>query len=310
MSVSIHEASEQERREAFRKSHESWGEDTDVETWVEERLESPRHRRADWWVLKNDGDVGASLGLYSLTFNYRGDRLDGFGIGAVHTDPDHRGKGYATELSRRVEEQLSERGAQIGLLFSDIEPGFYEGLGYSIASDRRFDTDELRALAEGSPRAGLHPVEPEERLEELMIWYDDAHEDARLYLDRGRKYWTNILSETPDHRFFGVSRPGGREQGYIRVRTEDETVEVMELILPGATPRTRAAAYRALADLALARRWSRIRQHFAPPAPLLSHFDDNRRDRAITMLVPTGDEVAFDENWLRANAVVWPADRF
>ena len=310
MSVSIHEADEQERRAAFRNAHESWGGDTTVDAWVEQRLESPRHQRADWWVLTDDGEVAASLGLYPLQFHYRGETLDGFGIGAVYTAPEYRGEGYATELSGRVQREASERGAQIGLLFSDIEPGFYEELGYSIASDRRFDSDALRQLAEGGQRAGLHPIDPEERLEELMIWYGEAHDDARLYLDRDRAYWTSLLDETSEHRFFGVSRPGGREEGYLRVRPDDGEVEVLELVWPEAGPEVEAAAYRALADLALARRWSRIRQHFAPPRPVLSSFDDNRRDREITMLVPTGDEVAFDENWLRTNAVIWPADRF
>lgn len=310
MTVSIHRADEQEKVEAFRNAHEAWGGDTAADTWIEQRLESPRHQRADWWVLTNDGEVAASLGCYALQFRLDGRLHDGFGLGAVHTAPEHRGEGYASWLSQYVQERAVDRGDQIGLLFSDIDPGFYEELGYSIASDRRFDTQNLRDLAEGGPRATLHPLDPDGRLEEIMIWYDDWHEETRLHLARDRSYWRDSIHETEDHQFFGISAPGGREEGYIRVTERDQTLEVLETVLPEASHRDRAAAYRALADLALARNWTRIRQYFPPPRPVLSHFDDNRRDEHITMLVPAGDEVAFDENWLRTNAVIWPADRF
>lgn len=260
--------------------------------------------------MTHEGDVAASLGCYPLEFRFDGESYEGFGVGAVHTAPDFRGEGYARQLVRRVQQHSVERRDQIGLLFSDIDPGFYEELGYSVESDRRFDTDRLRPLAEGGERAGLHPLDPEERLEEMMIWYDDWSGDQRLTLARDRSYWRATLRETPDHDYFGVSPPGGDEMGYIRVEDRDGRLEVLELVLPESGARDRAAAYRALADLALARNWSRIRQHFPPPRPLLSHFDDNRRDEMITMLIPAGERVAFDENWLRANATIWPADRF
>ena len=311
MSTSVHPADRDEKIAAYRLAYESWGDDRPIDIWVDRRLESPRHNRADWWVLTTEDDeVAASLGTYDLTFRYRGETHDGIGIGAVHTDPDHRNRGFATELCERVHHEAADAGRAFALLFSDIEPDFYRRLDYEVTSDRRFDTDALRALAEDGARAGLHPIDPADQLDELIVWYDEAHDDAGLALDRDRDYWESTIEERPDHRFFGVSSPGGRESGYVRVDDDGETLEVLELVLPDADVETSTACYRALADLALARSWRRIRQAFAPPPGVLSHFDDNRRDDRITMLCPLDDDLTLDESWLRDNARIWQGDRF
>lgn len=311
MDVSVHLADRDEKIDAYRLAYESWGDDRPIDEWVDRRLESPRHNRADWWVLTlDDGEVAASLGTYDLDFRYRGDSIDGIGIGAVHTAPEHRNNGFATRLCERVHEEADEAGNDIAFLYSDIDPDFYRDLDYEVTSDRRFDTTELRDLAEGGPRAGLHPIDPDDQLDELVVWYGEAHDDAALALDRDRDYWEHTVDERPDDRFFGVSAPGGREIGYVRVREDDDALRVLELVLPEADTGTAADCYRALADLALARRWDRITQYFAPPAEVLSHFDDNRRDRAIRMVCPLDDDLELEENWLRDHAEFWHGDRF
>jgi len=310
MDVSVHRADRDEKIAAYRLAYESWGDDRPIDQWVDRRLASPRHNRADWWVLTlEDGEVAASLGTYDLAFRYRGDTVEGIGIGAVHTAPEHRGRGFATQLCDRVHEEAEAAGEAIAFLYSDIEPDFYRDLGYEVTSDRRFDTAELRDLAEGGRRADLRPIDPDDQLDELVVWYDEAH-DAELALERDQTYWENAVDERPDDRFFGVSSPGGRETGYVRVREEEDILRVLELVLPEADSTTATGCYRALADLALARRWDRLTQYFAPPKGVLSHFDDNRRDRAITMVCPLDDDLQLEEPWLRENARFWQGDRF
>lgn len=311
MDVSVHRADRDEKIAAYRLAYESWGDDRPIDEWVDRRLESPRHNRADWWVLtRDDGEVAASLGCYDLDFRYRGETVGGVGIGAVHTAPEHRSQGYATKLCERVHVAARESGDTFAFLYSDIEPDFYRDLDYEVTSDRRFDATELRDLAEGGPRSGLHRIDPDDQLDELVLWYDEAHDDTDLALERDREYWRHAVDERPDDRFFGVSAPNGRETGYVRVRENDGALQVLECLLPEAEARTEAGCYRALADLALARRWDRISQHFAPPRGVLSHFDDNRRDLAITMICPLDDDVTLEENWLREHAQFWQGDRF
>ncbi len=308
--ISFHRADRDEKIEAFEHSHESWGDDAPCAQWVERRLDSPRHQRADWWVLTVDDEVASSLGCYELDFCHRDATVDGIGIGAVHTAPDERGKGYASRLCRRVHEQYADEGCRLALLFTDIDPDFYRELGYATSSDRRFDTTELRDIAESGPRAGLHPLDPVDQIDLLALWYDEAHEEVPLALDRDRAYWETTVEERPDDRFFAVSRPGDEPSGYVRVRGGDDPLQVLELVVPDAETRTEAACYRALADFALARQFDHLRQYFPPPSPLLSHFDDNRRDQAIPMVRPLDDAVDLDEAWLRENALFWEGDKF
>lgn len=310
VATSIHRADEDEKVAAYRNAHEAWGGSTPVDEWVEQRLESPRHNRAEWWVLTEDGEVAASLGRYALSFRYEGASIDGFGLGAVHTAPEYRRKGYASRLCERVHESSADQGFSVGLLYSDIDPDFYRALGYAVASELRFESSELRDIAEGGARAGLHPVDAKDRLDELMIWYDEAHRGYGLFLERDRAYWESAIEEQTGHRFFGISLPGGRMEGYVRVKVDGDTLQILELVLPDAEPELGAASYRALADLALARGWERIRQFFAPPRPVLPHFDENRRDQAVAMLAPVAEDVDFDDAWLRQNARIWQGDQF
>jgi predicted N-acetyltransferase YhbS len=308
--ISVHRAERDEKIDAYRQAYESWGDGGPREEWVERRLESPRHNRAEWWVLTADGEVVSSLGCYDLDFQYRDETVDGIGIGAVHTAPEERGEGYASTLCREVHEQYADDDYRVALLFTDIDPDFYRDLGYEPTSDRRFETDALRDLAESGPRAGLHPLDPDDQLDTLTVWYDEAHEETPLALARDREYWATVVDERPDDKFFGVSHPGGPQQGYVRVRSGDDTLRVVELVLPDGGRVTEGACYRALADFALARQYDDLRQHFAPPRQLLSFFDDNRRDQGIPMVCPLDDEMELEESWLRSNARFWEGDKF
>ena len=52
------------------------------------------------------------------------------GLGAVFTQPAHRGRGAAQELIERMLAAAAERGADLALLFSEIGPDYYARLGF------------------------------------------------------------------------------------------------------------------------------------------------------------------------------------
>lgn len=74
--------------------------------------------------------------LLSSAKRYRFDvRIDGrqtrmCGVGAVFTPEDRRGHGHATALVERLLDEERRHGCEVAALFSEINPGFYERLGF------------------------------------------------------------------------------------------------------------------------------------------------------------------------------------
>ncbi len=76
------------------------------------------------------------------------------GLGAVFTPEARRGHGYAGELLRRMLEKAAEDGYGLSLLFSEIDPHYYERLGF-----RRLPVNQV-ALSVGPLRRPGTPAIP------------------------------------------------------------------------------------------------------------------------------------------------------
>jgi predicted N-acetyltransferase YhbS len=81
-------------------------------------------------ALVADGDVHASAKLYGLTAVADRRTIRVAGIGAVFTQPAHRGRGAGRDLLTRVLERAAAEGADLALLFSEIDPAYYARLGF------------------------------------------------------------------------------------------------------------------------------------------------------------------------------------
>ena len=78
-----------------------------------------------------DGDrLLASAKRYDLTAVISGRPAQVCGLGAVFTEPAHRGRGYAAELITGVLAEARDDGASFSLLFSAIGPDYYARLGF------------------------------------------------------------------------------------------------------------------------------------------------------------------------------------
>ena len=93
--LDCHIANDTERAAAFGNVHECWGDVRSVEDFVAWRMQSIQHARASWYVGCVDGRVATSLGAYPIVLRAGGQSWPGFGIGAVHTVPEFRRRGYA-----------------------------------------------------------------------------------------------------------------------------------------------------------------------------------------------------------------------
>jgi predicted N-acetyltransferase YhbS len=81
-------------------------------------------------LVGDDGDVLSSAKQYDLRARLDGREIAVVGIGAVFTPPAVRGRGHARELVERVLASASARGAELALLFSEIDPSYYAALGF------------------------------------------------------------------------------------------------------------------------------------------------------------------------------------
>ena len=74
------------------------------------------------------------------------------GLGAVFTPESRRGRGHAAELLRRMLDSAADEGFGLALLFSEIDPRYYEHLGLSAPLDQ-----PGLAVGAGRSRAAARP---------------------------------------------------------------------------------------------------------------------------------------------------------
>src|SRR5437899_310929 len=85
-------------------------------------------------ALVNGDEVLASGKLYRFDATLEGRAVRVAGLGAIFTQPAHRGRGAARELVERMLESAAARGADLALLFSEIGPDYYSRLGFTPLS--------------------------------------------------------------------------------------------------------------------------------------------------------------------------------
>src|ERR1035437_3028925 len=82
-----------------------------------------------------DGDeVLASAKVYSFGAELEGRDTQVLGLGAVFTQPAHRGRGMARDLIEQILQRSGADGADLALLFSEIGPDYYARLDFTPLS--------------------------------------------------------------------------------------------------------------------------------------------------------------------------------
>ncbi len=87
-------------------------------------------RNYKFFVLKHKSVVVASCKLYTVNLLHRGKSYLFGGIGAIYVMKAARGNGYSRELVKNTVEYCFSNDYHGTLLFSDIDPEFYERLGF------------------------------------------------------------------------------------------------------------------------------------------------------------------------------------
>src|ERR1041385_2368707 len=73
------------------------------------------------------------------------------GIGAVFTQPAHRGRGHARALLERLLDRAGHDGVDLALLFSEIPPAYYARLGFVPVETTQYELRVIEDERRGAP---------------------------------------------------------------------------------------------------------------------------------------------------------------
>ena len=132
-------------------------------------------------LVDNDGRLLSTAKYYRFEARLRG--RDGWmwGLGAVFTPADQRGRGYASILIERLVEQARAEGAVLGGLFSEIGAPFYERLGFTVVP---FDEVTVSVARRGGAPAMLVRAGEERDLPALAAMHAARVEGVTFALRR------------------------------------------------------------------------------------------------------------------------------
>ena len=103
------------------------------------------------FALVDGADVLSSVKLYTFDAVLDGDPIRVAGLGAVFTQPDHRGRGAAPDLIERVLEKATAGGADLALLFSEIGADYYARLGFETIPTATHTLRVIESERHGAP---------------------------------------------------------------------------------------------------------------------------------------------------------------
>jgi len=156
-----------------------------------------------------DGDnVLASGKLYTFDATLDGHAVRVVGLGAIFTQPAHRGRGAARELVERMLESAAANGADLALLFSEIGPDYYARLGFTpIATMNR----TLRVIEDdrrGAPAMMVRGGD-ERDLDDLAAMGRVTAAPYRFHLNRDRDLIQFSIARK--RLLAGLGPPGARQ---------------------------------------------------------------------------------------------------
>mgnify|MGYP000111885172 CR=1 FL=1 len=180
------------------------------------------------------------------------------GIMGVATDPEHRGKGYASRVLRRCVEVMAENGFDLSILFG-IE-GFYERFGYAPVMP---DYELILQAGSIDKRTwkGFREMKGEGDLDEMFRIYHASNRGRTGIILRRKGIW-EWLPHKPDLILFHGE---GKPDGYVAVSFGREALELVEV--GGEDVRFYEMAIAELGELARSSGLDEIRGSVPPDHP-------------------------------------------
>jgi len=159
-------------------------------------------------ALVDRGDLLASAKLYTFDASLDGRGVRVAGLGAIFTQPTHRGRGAARELVERLLEHASARGAELALLFSEIGAGYYARLGFTPIATGTATLRVIEDARRGAPATMVRGGE-ERDLADVAAMGRSRASAYRFHLDRDRELIQFAIAKK--RLLAGLAPPAARE---------------------------------------------------------------------------------------------------
>lgn len=194
--------------------------------------------------LYDGGDLVASARELDLTLRQDGCAVRAMGIAAVFVPEALRGRGLGKRLVRALVDDAAARGCAAALLFSDIEPAYYERLGFCAcrAEDWRAPIHDLLRGTDLS----LRPADPADRPQQ-MSQFHAASPASMLTTERTITWWEYFRWWRNACEDYMLMR-GDEVVGYLNASVTGDGLHVYEWAAPGVAPDAVWAAVRRLAE--------------------------------------------------------------
>lgn len=185
------------------------------------QLKTPWGRaHLDRLALIDDAQLLCSAKRYDLSLRLDGRIRRALGIGAVFTPPPHRGRGAASELITRMLDTARAEGYELALLFSEIDPAFYERLGFLPVPliESTFIVDQKRG---GAP-AMLVRSGDDKDVPAIVEMSAARSAASRLALERSEDFVRFAI--TRRRLLAGLAPPGTRSSEFLVVEEGHQAV--------------------------------------------------------------------------------------
>jgi GNAT superfamily N-acetyltransferase len=159
------------------------------------------------WALVDGVSVLASAKIYAFDAVLDGRGIRIVGLGAVFTQPAHRGQGHARELIDRLLTRAANDGFDLALLFSEIGTDYYARLGFSAIPTSDLALRVREDSRRGAP-ATLVRFGDDRDLPDIAAMWDARTAGSRFHLRRTRDLVHYAIAKK--RLLAGLSAPGDR----------------------------------------------------------------------------------------------------
>jgi predicted N-acetyltransferase YhbS len=284
--LDIHPASPEEIASAHRNVFDVWSKGRSLEDHVRHRLNSPTHRRAEWFVGCVDGRVVTSLAAHPIQFRIDGNTVSGIAIGSVYTTKDVRGRGLAPLLIAWVEDFKQRQGTGLSVLYSDIKPEYYVRLGYALCPSWEGFREAVHEAASSSLSYRLRAIDLAEYLPRIKQTYAEYHGALPLSIARNDNYWSMMLEKWSADTFYALEAGDGSWAGYVLVGPREDTWRVIDYAVVDHSDALAEQLYLAIGAAAQAADARRIGGWLPDTKGARRLFEFLPRNAEITMIKP------------------------
>lgn len=191
------------------------------------------------FALVDGGDVIASAKRYNLTMSLAGCAVRTAGIGAVFTQPAHRGRGQGRAIVERLLERSAADGFEQALLFSEIGAAYYSALGFDEIPTFDLTLRVAESARHGAP-ATLVRFADDRDLTHIAALGSVRAERHAFHLERDEALVQHAI--TKKRLLAGLGPPGAREVQFCIA--EEGAMAVAYVVITasgGAAPVDRSA---------------------------------------------------------------------